>query len=41
MKHPAERIADICCAFFIVFAVLYFCGHIFAAWLRGSFEVLR
>jgi hypothetical protein len=36
-----ERAANRICTALLIFAVLYFVGHILAAWLRGSFEVVR
>ena len=36
-----EKIADAACTFLMLAAALYFFGHILAAWMRGSFEVIR
>jgi hypothetical protein len=42
-KQPGERagrIAERIATAVIVFYALYFGGHVIAAWLRGSFEVI-
>jgi hypothetical protein len=37
----AERLADALCTVGVTSAAFYFALHILAAWLRGSFEVIR
>jgi hypothetical protein len=40
MKPISERIAEVVVALVFMFAVVYFSGHVVAAWLRGAFQMV-
>jgi hypothetical protein len=40
VKPVAERIAEIFFGLWIVGGAIYLLGHVVAAWLRGSFQVV-
>jgi hypothetical protein len=40
MKTFTERLAEALATVFLISALLYFVGHIVAAWLRGAFQAV-